>query len=147
MGILQGKVVGDTFIVIDSFALPVEGTETRVNAQAEAYEYMVDFLDTSKVGVVARGGSEGQGGAGNGWHRWIGDAHRGRGSVKPPSAVLHPPEGLAQFAAFMGIGVRSLLQDVYGSSRGRGVPGPTSHSQLHCCPAHPAALFRSPCSW
>ncbi|KAG2434435.1 hypothetical protein HYH02_012265 [Chlamydomonas schloesseri] len=49
MGILQGKVVGDTFIVIDSFALPVEGTETRVNAQAEAYEYMVDFLDTSKA--------------------------------------------------------------------------------------------------
>lgn len=49
MGILQGKVVGDTFIVIDSFALPVEGTETRVNAQAEAYEYMVDFLDTSKL--------------------------------------------------------------------------------------------------
>ncbi|KAG2483089.1 hypothetical protein HYH03_018027 [Edaphochlamys debaryana] len=49
MGILQGKVVGDTFIVIDSFALPVEGTETRVNAQAEAYEYMVDFLDTNKA--------------------------------------------------------------------------------------------------
>lgn len=33
MGMLQGKVVRDTFIVIDSFALPVEGTETRVNAQ------------------------------------------------------------------------------------------------------------------
>ncbi|GIL42017.1 hypothetical protein Vafri_83 [Volvox africanus] len=49
MGILQGKVQGDTFIVIDSFALPVEGTETRVNAQAEAYEYMVDFLDTNKL--------------------------------------------------------------------------------------------------
>ncbi len=30
---MQGKIVGDTFIVIDSFALPVEGTETRVNAQ------------------------------------------------------------------------------------------------------------------
>ncbi len=30
---MQGKVQGDTFIVIDSFALPVEGTETRVNAQ------------------------------------------------------------------------------------------------------------------
>ncbi len=61
MGILQGKVVGDTFIVIDSFALPVEGTETRVNAQAEAYEYMVDFLDTSKVGREARGGRDGAG--------------------------------------------------------------------------------------
>lgn len=51
MGLLQGKVQNDTFIVIDSFALPVEGTETRVNAQAEAYEYMVDFQGTSKVGL------------------------------------------------------------------------------------------------
>lgn len=33
MGMLQGKIVHDTFVVIDSFALPVEGTETRVNAQ------------------------------------------------------------------------------------------------------------------
>jgi hypothetical protein len=49
MGLLQGKVQGDAFVVIDSFALPVEGTETRVNAQAEAYEYMVDFQGTSKV--------------------------------------------------------------------------------------------------
>ena len=49
MGVMQGKVIGDTFIVIDAFALPVEGTETRVNAQAEAYEYMVDFLETSKL--------------------------------------------------------------------------------------------------
>eukprot|EP00882_Tetradesmus_deserticola_P016821 GHRQ01017986.1.p1 GENE.GHRQ01017986.1~~GHRQ01017986.1.p1 ORF type:complete len:253 (+),score=79.19 GHRQ01017986.1:328-1086(+) len=48
MGLLQGKVQGDSFVVIDSFALPVEGTETRVNAQAEAYEYMVDFQGTSK---------------------------------------------------------------------------------------------------
>jgi COP9 signalosome complex subunit 5 len=51
MGLLQGKVQGDSFVVIDSFALPVEGTETRVNAQAEAYEYMVDFQGTSKVGL------------------------------------------------------------------------------------------------
>lgn len=56
MGLLQGKVQDDTFVVIDSFALPVEGTETRVNAQAEAYEYMVDFQGTSKVccGVLWR---------------------------------------------------------------------------------------------
>jgi COP9 signalosome complex subunit 5 len=52
MGLLQGKVQGDSFVVIDSFALPVEGTETRVNAQAEAYEYMVDFQGTSKVGFT-----------------------------------------------------------------------------------------------
>ena len=50
MGVMQGKVLDDTFIVMDAFALPVEGTETRVNAQAEAYEYMVDFLETNKVG-------------------------------------------------------------------------------------------------
>lgn len=59
MGLLQGKVQNDTFVVIDSFALPVEGTETRVNAQAEAYEYMVDFQGTSKVkgrGWTAHGG-------------------------------------------------------------------------------------------
>lgn len=30
---LQGKIQGNEFIVIDTFALPVEGTETRVNAQ------------------------------------------------------------------------------------------------------------------
>lgn len=49
MGVMQGRVCGDTFIVLDAFPLPVEGTETRVNAQAEAYEYMVDFLETCKV--------------------------------------------------------------------------------------------------
>lgn len=48
MGIMQGKIDGDTMIVMDAFALPVEGTETRVNAQAEAYEYMVDFSQTNK---------------------------------------------------------------------------------------------------
>ena len=52
MGMLYGKIQGDTFIVIDAFALPVEGTETRVNAQAEAYEYMVDFAETNKVRVI-----------------------------------------------------------------------------------------------
>ena len=33
---------------MDAFALPVEGTETRVNAQADAYEYMVDYSQTNK---------------------------------------------------------------------------------------------------
>jgi COP9 signalosome complex subunit 5 len=47
MGLMQGKVSDDTFIVMDSFALPVEGTETRVNALAEAYEYMVNYTDLS----------------------------------------------------------------------------------------------------
>eukprot|EP00741_Cyanophora_paradoxa_P022163 tig00021435_g21395.t1 len=51
MGVMQGKVDGSTIIVLDSFALPVEGTETRVNAQAEAYEYMVQYKELNeKVG-------------------------------------------------------------------------------------------------
>lgn len=49
MGLLQGRAEADgTFVVLDCFALPVEGTETRVNAQAEAYEYMVAFVDASR---------------------------------------------------------------------------------------------------
>eukprot|EP00955_Chlamydomonas_euryale_P010622 114529-Chlamydomonas_euryale.AAC.1 len=55
MGMLQGKTVQDTFVIIDCFALPVEGTETRVNAQAEANEYMVDFIDANKVGSGGAG--------------------------------------------------------------------------------------------
>jgi len=49
MGIMQGKTEGDTFIVMDAFALPVEGTETRVNAQADAYEYMVEYAQANKA--------------------------------------------------------------------------------------------------
>ncbi|CBQ68370.1 probable COP9 signalosome subunit 5 CSN5 [Sporisorium reilianum SRZ2] len=55
MGLMQGKidVANRTLYVMDSFALPVEGTETRVNAQNEAYEYMVQYLDHSReVGRV-----------------------------------------------------------------------------------------------
>lgn len=48
MGMLQGKIDGDSMIVMDVFALPVEGTETRVNAQAEAYEYMVEYQTNCK---------------------------------------------------------------------------------------------------
>lgn len=49
MGMLQGKVLRDTFLVLDAFALPVEGTETRVNAQSEANEFMIDFNESCKV--------------------------------------------------------------------------------------------------
>jgi COP9 signalosome complex subunit 5 len=60
MGVLQGKIEGDTMVVMDSFALPVEGTETRVNAAAEGLfgfvcvgcfdfslgaAYMIQYLD------------------------------------------------------------------------------------------------------
>jgi COP9 signalosome complex subunit 5 len=45
MGLMLGSIHGDTFVVTDSFRLPVEGTETRVNAQEEANEYMVTYLE------------------------------------------------------------------------------------------------------
>ena len=45
MGYMQGKIAGDTFIVTDALRLPVEGTETRVNASAEADEYIVSYLE------------------------------------------------------------------------------------------------------
>jgi len=48
MGLLLGKVDGNTMIVMDSVALPVEGTETRVNAQAQAYEYMAAYTEAAK---------------------------------------------------------------------------------------------------
>jgi len=45
---MQGKAVGNTIIIMDSFALPVQGTETRVNAQNEANEYMVEYIQESE---------------------------------------------------------------------------------------------------
>lgn len=68
MGLLLGKVVENTMvsssssvesdcgdshrkllfqIVMDAFALPVEGTETRVNAQSQAYEYMTAYIESA----------------------------------------------------------------------------------------------------
>lgn len=44
MGMLVGTTRGDQIIVFDSYELPVEGTETRVNAQNESYEYMVQYM-------------------------------------------------------------------------------------------------------
>lgn len=48
MGLMIGYVSHETFIVTDAFRLPVEGTETRVNAQEEANEYIVNYLDRSR---------------------------------------------------------------------------------------------------
>ena len=50
MGMLQGKVVGDAFIIVDSFIIPVEGTETRVNPHETSFLFMLDFLATSQEG-------------------------------------------------------------------------------------------------
>jgi len=45
---MQGKVVGNSIVIMDSFALPVQGTETRVNAAEAANEYMVEFLTRAR---------------------------------------------------------------------------------------------------
>lgn len=43
MGYFRGKIVHDTYVVTDAYPLPVEGTETRVNAGREAEEYAGQF--------------------------------------------------------------------------------------------------------
>lgn len=48
MGLMQGKVMDNTLVIMDSFALPVQGTETRVNAANEANEYMVEYIQGSE---------------------------------------------------------------------------------------------------
>lgn len=48
MGLMQGYVAAHTFVVTDAYRLPVEGTETRVNAQDEANEYMVEYLQSCR---------------------------------------------------------------------------------------------------
>lgn len=48
MGLLLGKVDANVMVVMDAFALPVEGTETRVNAQSQAYEYMTSYMESAK---------------------------------------------------------------------------------------------------
>ncbi|PHH70511.1 hypothetical protein CDD82_7064 [Ophiocordyceps australis] len=49
MGLMQGYVDDDAFVVTDAFRLPVEGTETRVNAQGEANEYLIEYLDLCRT--------------------------------------------------------------------------------------------------
>lgn len=46
MGMMLGSVRGRTFVVLDVYALPVEGTETRVNAHEQSYEYMIQYLQS-----------------------------------------------------------------------------------------------------
>jgi COP9 signalosome complex subunit 5 len=41
MGMMLGKVVGDTMVVMDAFALPVEGESVFVTATQQCYEYMI----------------------------------------------------------------------------------------------------------
>jgi COP9 signalosome complex subunit 5 len=50
MGLMLGYVSGRSLVITDALRLPVEGTETRVNAQADADEYMVNFMSASRDG-------------------------------------------------------------------------------------------------
>jgi len=51
MGLMQGKFTEGSFIIFDSFALPIEGSETRVNAGNEADNFMIEWTeDLEKVG-------------------------------------------------------------------------------------------------
>jgi COP9 signalosome complex subunit 5 len=43
MGLFHGKCLGDTIIVMDAFAIPVEACEVRVNAGHDAEQYMIDY--------------------------------------------------------------------------------------------------------
>ncbi|KAF8511322.1 JAB1/Mov34/MPN/PAD-1 ubiquitin protease-domain-containing protein [Gautieria morchelliformis] len=53
MGLMQGKIIGTSLVVMDSFALPVQGTETRVNTLESANEYMVEYTTVGeKVGEL-----------------------------------------------------------------------------------------------
>lgn len=52
MGSMQGKIADRAFVVIDVFPLPVEGTETRVNAGQEGNEFLVNY--SSECPKVAR---------------------------------------------------------------------------------------------
>lgn len=44
----QHEIHRGYFVVTDCFALPVEGTETRVNAAEEANEFMIQFLEAAE---------------------------------------------------------------------------------------------------
>lgn len=47
MGVMYGKVRDGVFWIMDAAALPVDGTETRVNAGNQADEYMVTYQESS----------------------------------------------------------------------------------------------------
>lgn len=49
MGILTGSIIENAFVVLDCYGLPVEATETRVNAMGEAYEYMVQYIENQQA--------------------------------------------------------------------------------------------------
>lgn len=55
MGLVTGVVSNFEFVVKDAFALPVEASETRVNAMGDAYAYIVQYMDAAKRSGNAQG--------------------------------------------------------------------------------------------
>ena len=58
MGVMYGKVRDGVFWIMDAAALPVDGTETRVNAGNQAMEYMVQYKESCGqlgISVMLRG--------------------------------------------------------------------------------------------
>lgn len=53
MGLMQGKIQENAFVILDSFALPVEGTETRVNAMDSANVFMCEFINLNGVRAMS----------------------------------------------------------------------------------------------
>jgi COP9 signalosome complex subunit 5 len=49
MGLMQGYVDDNTFVVLDSFALPVDATEVEVSMTQATMEYMIKYLDNAKL--------------------------------------------------------------------------------------------------
>lgn len=47
--LIHTSIDGDTFIVLDAFPLPVQGTETRVNAGNEGNEFAVQYMEGSNA--------------------------------------------------------------------------------------------------
>ena len=64
MGLIIGKIIGPTMIVMDVFALPVEETEMLMNAHEEAYKYMTTYTESCKwvreAGLKMGGGGKGR---------------------------------------------------------------------------------------
>ncbi|QPG77230.1 hypothetical protein FOA43_004637 [Brettanomyces nanus] len=46
MGMLTGKYINNELVVMDCYALPVHGTESRVNPLNQAYEFMLKYLSS-----------------------------------------------------------------------------------------------------
>lgn len=46
---LLGRAEHEALVVMDAFALPVTGTETRVNASQQASEYMAEYVEMAKA--------------------------------------------------------------------------------------------------